>query len=467
MGQIFISYSHKDKTYVYKLHQTLLKHGFDAWADDRQDDGVSWPNEIEARLKECDAFILVMSPAAKVSTWVQNELRLAIESHKTIFPLRFDGDVWLDVFRLHSFDIRGGMLPDTNFYARLAEISHPGMPRDSSSFVSSLDADALRPITLPTAAPKTTSHTIVENRPAESPTKTVTKRVLDEVNQHHQHRHLITINLLGLVVMIFATMMVLKPFFTPPTLISTPTNKPTSIPSATSLPREIMQGSAKMVLVPAGPFIMGSNKGGWNEEPVRTVDLPTFYIDAYEVTNLLYKACVTTQTCQPPMELSILGYTNPYDNAEYNQYPVVSVDWEMAKTYCEWRGARLPSEAEWEKAARGTDGRTYPWGEKLDNIYTEYLSGDGGNLPVGAYEKGKSPYNVYDTVGNVEEWVADWYDRYPGSSAKDANFGQTHRALRGGGVTGIHAAPVSFRFGGIPSYAGSDVGFRCAFSVFS
>lgn len=462
MGQIFISYSYKDKAYVYKLHQVLLKHGFDAWADDRQNDSLSWPNEIEARLKECDAFILVMSPAAKASHWVQSELRLAIENHKTIVPLRLEGDVWLDVFRLNIFDIRGGTLPDTKFYAHLAEISQPGMPRHSASLAPSLDAAALRPITPPTA-PKETDQTIVENHPAKSSAKTVTKRISDDVSSRHEHRYLI-INLLGLAVMIFATMIVLKPFFTPPSPSAqtpTPTNKQTSIPSVTPVPLEMMQGGAKMVLVPAGPFIMGSNTGRENEKPVRTVDLPAFYIDVYEVTNLLYKACVTAQTCQPPTVLDSYRQANYYSDTAYDQYPVNYVDWDRAKTYCEWRGARLPSEAEWEKAARGSDGRTFPWGKNWpDDTYTNQTRGT--TTPVGSYQKGKSPYNIYDMAGNVWEWVDDWYDRYPDSSAVDVNFGQTHRVMRGGGFSTSSDIRSPIRVGSIPSYTGVDVGFRCA-----
>jgi formylglycine-generating enzyme required for sulfatase activity len=407
-----------------------------------------------------------MSPAAKVSPWVQSELRLALESHKTIFPFRLDGDVWLDVFRMNIFDIRGDILPDTKFYACLAEISQPGVPRDSSSLAPFIDTVALRPITPPTVTPKETDQTIVENHPAESSKKTTTKRALDDLNSRHENRHLL-INLLGLAVLIFATMIALKPFLTPlfspspPSQTVMPTNRPTSTPSATPRqPETMMQGGAKMVLIPAGPFIMGSDKGRENEKPVRTVYLPAFYIDIYEVTNVLYRECVTAQTCQPPTDLNSYRHPNYYIDTAYDQYPVNNVDWDMAKTYCEWRGARLPSEAEWEKAARGSDGRTYPWGEQMpDYTYTNF--NDGITTSVGSYEKGRSPYNIYDMAGNVWEWVDDWYDRYPGSNAIDTKFGQTRRVMRGGGLTSGDLRS-STRFSSARSYASNGVGFRCA-----
>jgi formylglycine-generating enzyme required for sulfatase activity len=125
-------------------------------------------------------------------------------------------------------------------------------------------------------------------------------------------------------------------------------------------------------------------------------------MDVYEVTNALYKVCVEARVCLPPQ------YAAHFNDSKYANHPVVYVDWNMAKTYCEWRGARLPTEAEWEKAARGTDGRIYPWGKGNGKTFANY--GSSNISAVGSYEKGKSPYGMYDMAGNVSEWVADWYD---------------------------------------------------------
>jgi len=195
-----------------------------------------------------------------------------------------------------------------------------------------------------------------------------------------------------------------------------------------------------MRLVPAGTFIMGSEYGNADEKPVRQVRLDDYYIDTYEVTNALYEACVIEGVCTPPYANNSIVQANYFGNSLYDRYPVIKVNWYQAKTYCEWRGARLPTEAEWEKAARGTDGRTYPWGEKIDCSYANYWGMNNGCIgdttEVGSYESGISPYGLYDMVGNVWEWIADWYsDTFylysPFENPVGPSVGQ-NKILRGG-----------------------------------
>ena len=159
-----------------------------------------------------------------------------------------------------------------------------------------------------------------------------------------------------------------------------------------------------MILMPAGNFIMGSDNGNADEKPVHTVFLDAFYIDKYKVTNVLYKLCVDNYVCAAPRFFN--SYLRPtyYGDARYDQYPVIGVTWDMAKAYCEWRGARLLTEAEWEKAARGTDGRMYPWGNSIDQSRANYNNnGDpnyvGDTSKVDAYPSGVSPYGVFDMAG--------------------------------------------------------------------
>ncbi|MBI1879011.1 MAG: SUMF1/EgtB/PvdO family nonheme iron enzyme [Chloroflexi bacterium] len=129
----------------------------------------------------------------------------------------------------------------------------------------------------------------------------------------------------------------------------------------------------KRVLVEAGPFEMGSENGDENEKPIHTVTLEDFNIDQYEVTNAQYAACVDADVCDSPLSASSASREGYYGNPEYADYPVINVNWDQAGAYCKWRMGQLPTEAQWEKAARGTDGRTYPWGEEIDcnraNIY--------------------------------------------------------------------------------------------------
>lgn len=171
-----------------------------------------------------------------------------------------------------------------------------------------------------------------------------------------------------------------------------------------------------MVFIPAGEFIMGSEVYE-GEKPVHTVFLDAYFIDKYEVINAHYKKCVDAGACYPPDE------TKYYDAPELVNHPVVYMTWEHAESYCAWAGKRLPTEAEWEKAARGENGTVYPWGNSWDGNtcnsgnYNGPLTGkmakmsEGrGTLPVGSLAGCVSPFGAYDMAGNVWEWVSDWYD---------------------------------------------------------
>jgi len=216
-----------------------------------------------------------------------------------------------------------------------------------------------------------------------------------------------------------------------------------------------------MVYVPAGAFTMGSDKGNSDERPVHTVYLDAFYIDKTEVTNAQYRKCVEAGGCDTPVK------TTYYDNADYTQHPVVYVSWNDADAYCRWAGKRLPTEAEWEKAARGTDGRTYPWGEGIDCDHAQYSKCGGGTMPVGSKPKGASPYGALDMVGNVWEWVADWYDpdyysQSPERNPPGPDSGEG-RVLRGGSLHGNQRfTRCAYRVGGNPRHRYFYVGFRCA-----
>ena len=265
-----------------------------------------------------------------------------------------------------------------------------------------------------------------------------------------------------------------------PAFTMTPLPQATDTPvvlTPTSLPTEIINPhGGVMRLIPDGPFMMGSSDGMADEEPAHIVNLPAFYMDKYEVTNALYKVCVDAGACQVPANTSAgihSGAYGTYGSPQFDNYPVIWVDWDRAQSYCAWRGTRLPSEPEWEKAARGTDGRKYPWGDAIDPTFANY----GSNVPddydgvfgkttaVGSYPKGQSPYGIYDMAGNVWEWVADWYDVYPGGDpGANSAFGQeAYRVLRGGSWSDDPALlRTSFRGGNVPNTTVNYIGFRCA-----
>ena len=231
-----------------------------------------------------------------------------------------------------------------------------------------------------------------------------------------------------------------------------------------------------MVLVPAGEVTIGltpqqvrkvtESMGGMskyhdNAQPAHKVMVDAFYIDKYEVTNKQYKEFVDATGHTPPINWE--GNNYPPGKGDH---PVVYVSWESAVAYAKWRGKRLPTEIEWEKAARGTDGRLFPWGNKFKRRYANTDDGGPGHTtPVGKYKKGVSPYGCFDMAGNVAEWTASNYLPYPGNNFPDEFYGKERFVVRGGSwYTNNYEALTTFRFKFTPVSDYEDVGFRCALS---
>jgi iron(II)-dependent oxidoreductase len=227
-----------------------------------------------------------------------------------------------------------------------------------------------------------------------------------------------------------------------------------------------------MVRIPAGPFLMGSDDRLPDEGPQYTAILPAYDIDRYEVTNLQYKQFIDATGRRSPDHFR--NRTFPDGKADH---PVTFVSWYDAKAYCEWADERLPTEEEWEKAARGTDGRTFPWGDEFDirrantPVRWARLRQEGDTTPVGAFPDGVSPYGLYDMSGNVWEWTASWYRPHPGNTQPSENYGEIYKVLKGGSwwdcsfyQCGI-SAPVYNRSFFTPRVKNSSFGFRCARDV--
>ncbi len=222
-----------------------------------------------------------------------------------------------------------------------------------------------------------------------------------------------------------------------------------------------------MVLVPAGDFKMGSNEWWPKSGPEHTRYLPDYFIDKYEVTNRAYAEFVKATGHNKPSHWIKFGGGNIPKGRE--NHPVTYVDWFDADAYCKWRGKRLPTEPEWEKAARGTDARIFPWGNEFDkNKANTPQLGHGDTMPVGSFENGKSPYGAYDMAGNVFEWTSDWYTAYPGNKHPDPNEGERYKVVKGGSwydctyyKCGI-SAPTFNRIFFNQYTKSNNFGFRCA-----
>lgn len=224
-----------------------------------------------------------------------------------------------------------------------------------------------------------------------------------------------------------------------------------------------------MVLIPAGEFIMGTDARLSDEGPQHKVTLKAYAIDQYEVTNLQYEQFIKATNRRSPMHFK--NRTVPEGKVDH---PVINVSWEDARDYCAWAGKRLPTDEEWEKAGRGTDGRSFPWGNEFDpakaNVPARWKESPmfGDTTPVGAIEAGKSPYGVYDMSGNVWEWTDSWYRAYPGNKVASENYGERYKTLKGGSwfdcsfyQCGI-SAPVYNRSFFATRTKNDSFGFRCA-----
>ena len=475
--KIFISYSRKDLVFAEKLAHDLIELGYDVWYDlSKIEGGDRWSQEIEDGINGSEIFAIVVTPSSMDSAWVEKEYHFASRRGMKIVPLvreLCELPIWL--LNIQYIDIVG-VNYERNFKQILDACENYGRRSDD---VSSLT------LSKNTWVPKIVLYVLTT---------------------------IIAVVLAGLLLIPSSPISLFPPTPTntatptstatptqtatsTPTMTMTPTatNTPTQTPSPTATPvegeaspiaaptlaTELTDASgAEMLLVGEGVFLMGSDSGDGDQIPAHIANLSDFYIDKYEVSNLNYQACVADGGCELPKN------TRYYILPMYSNHPVVYTTWEMADAYCEWREARLLNEAEWEKAARGTGSRNYPWGTLFMRDASNYCEqncsyswadpkGNDGyamTAPVGNYEAGVSPYGAYDMAGNVTEWVSDWYaaDYYENSIRTDPLGPESglYRVLRGGSwfnkATDLRAYKRSFLR---PNVGYNYTGFRCAISA--
>lgn len=268
-----------------------------------------------------------------------------------------------------------------------------------------------------------------------------------------------------------------------------PTPSPLPVPTEppTPTPEPILtESGVRMLYVPGGQFRMGDEEGERDERPSHIVRLDPYYIDETEVTNGQYQQCVDAGGCAPPSRSNPTTHPAYYGDPAFADYPVVFVNWRQADAFCQWRGARLPSEAEWEMAA-GFDPEQvvifrYPWGDAFDGTKLNFCDkncpggdsawndGHKDTAPVGSYPDGRSPIGAYDMSGNVMEWVSDWYDSRYYETTTDVNpMGPPEgaiKSLRGGSwLSSAEEVHISARGSFEPAVVQANLGFRCAMTA--
>jgi formylglycine-generating enzyme required for sulfatase activity/serine/threonine protein kinase len=268
----------------------------------------------------------------------------------------------------------------------------------------------------------------------------------------------------------------------------TPTTEPTETPAPTPAPLIDEQTGARMIFIPGGIFRMGNDEGENDERPSRVIRLDPYYMDETEVTNGQYAVCVEQGGCRPPSIANPTYHSAYYGSAAFENYPVVYVTWQQANNFCQWRQARLPSEAEWERAASFDPVQMqkyrYPWGDTFDGSVTNFCDrncprddrnvtfndGHKDTAPVASFADGRTPLGLFDMAGNVMEWVSDWYDRRYYESGTATNplgplDGQV-KVIRGGSyLSSEKEVTTTRRLRYDPAGALGTLGFRCAMAA--
>ena len=489
--KIFLSYSHKDKVFAKKIATDLKKAGYKVWWDiSAIEGGDRWAKEIQDGINGSDILALIVSPSSIISEWVEKEFIFASRRGMKIVPLLYahcELPIWL--LNLQYIDLIGDENYAQNFQQVIESFEKYGrregdakaLPPKKNTPISGISSSwlllsiitilivllgayftFLQPQVTPAIQPTNTKIALSTktNIPISTATETNTSIPVTETK---------------------TGMPTLKPTGvdeeTPiPSQTATRTPAPSETPTLDGLaPVKTDASGAEMLLVEAGTFLMGSDASAADEKPAHIVNLSDYYIDKYEVTNADYKICVDSLACSLPKT------TTFYISSIYRNHPVVFVNWEKASEYCEWRDARLPTEAEWEKAARSSETLNYPWGNVFNgnalnfcDLECSYDWADKSyrdrytmTAPIGTYPDGASAYGVFDMAGNVSEWVADWYadDYYPNSPTLDPLGPESgiYRVLRGGSWYDRKLNLRTFkRIQLRPNVSYNYTGFRCA-----
>jgi formylglycine-generating enzyme required for sulfatase activity len=524
---VFISYRRTDVYTALAVYENLKNQGYDVFFDYRSISSGDFEQIITSNIKARAHFLLILTPTAldrcnEPGDWLRREIETAIDEKRNIIPLFFKGFRFGDpsvaaklTGKLKNLSRYNGLNVHEDYFDeamhRLAD-QYLNIPLDT--VLHPVSTEVQKVIKAEQVAADQALEQIEDVRelvrhPEEMPTlkpdlpKPVT---LEEIRSDTVSRTPVTTRFWILITALAGALVLMgvaalwgnfgdsKDAPTPTATVPIPTFTPAVIspvePERTSPPQwtETVQSPAPsltpgigstlvsdrdgmtLVYVPAGEFIMGNDNGALDERPAHRVYLDAFWIDESEVTNHMYSLCVTATECALPKALGSLNKYNPYYGpADYDNYPVIQVDWNMAQNYCKWAGRRLPTEAEWEKAARGTEGHMYPWGNEAPNAtLLNYNSPQNDTVVVKNYEAGRSPYGAYDMLGNVWEWVSSLYQPYPydpldGREDLSSNGDRVHRG--GSWLDDVSYISSAKRDKGSPTFAYWNLGFRCAMNA--
>jgi formylglycine-generating enzyme required for sulfatase activity len=537
---VFISYRRADVYIALAVYEILKNHGYDVFFDYRSISSGDFEQIITGNIRARAHFLLILTPTAldrcnEPGDWLRREIEIAIDEKRNIVPLFFKG------FRFGAASVTKtltGKLKNLGRYNGLnvhEDYFDEGMDRLRTQFLNRPLNTVLHPVSTEV------QQVVREEQFAADQALEQIEDVKELLKPTGAESRKANLRFYGIVASILLMVMVglaginawiqnnggnATPTTTNPVVTNTigvdtpasdsvntatveiPTSTPTEQPTFTITPSPTLGvGSTRistkdgmtLLYVPAGEFTMGSDADEVvagclkfervitdcqrsrfvGEEPPHSVNVDAFWIDQTEVTNKMYGNCVSAGACNAPVDMSSGSHANYFGASEFENYPVIFVDWNMAKAYCSWAERRLPSEAEWEKAARGTDANVYPWGNVFDGnivnfcdtncgiVHADQSSNDGyaDVSPVGNYPSGKSIYGAHDMAGNVWEWVSTLYRPYP----YDANDGRENfsssesRVLRGGSWNSDgNVVRSAIRINTAPDSAAWNFGVRCA-----
>jgi formylglycine-generating enzyme required for sulfatase activity len=523
---VFISYRRADVYTALAVYENLKNQGYDVFFDYRSISAGDFEQIITSNIKARAHFILILTPTAlnrcnEPGDWLRREIETAIDEKRNIIPLFFKGFQfgkptgsgifrWFRGLSSSASRVLTGKLKDLSRYNGMnvhEDFFDEAMYRLRTQYLNVPLETVLHPVS--TEVRKVVQEEqFAADKALEKieDVKELLKPVRDDSRRLKWRPYGVAASILFLVVAglagINAWIRQSDGNPTPPATnqvvantrtLDAPLNTataalktsiPTRVPTRAATPAPTRGVGSTMVstkdrmtlvYVPAGQFTMGSANFRADEQPVHSVYLDSYWIDQTEVTNEMYALCVSAGSCNEPLNKTSQYMSDYYGNSAFENHPVIWVDWNKAKTYCEWAGRRLPTESEWEKAARGTDGRTYPWGEESPigpGLYLlNYSHTSGDTEAVGGYPDGASPYGALDMAGNVWEWVNDWYSETyytnsPTSNPPGPDSGQYH-VLRGGSwklgyPMNYHLVRSAYRNWDNPSNSFYTIGFRCA-----